>query len=777
MPSAGESEGGPAASPEGRDTGGSKGPLGGPIEGPLGWATASSRSTTEGGAQYSSPARNSTHPASPVGVPRSASERTGVLEGGAPLEVLMGPSMGLPMVHQADLHAASSTQPRVLGGSQGRLSMRGPRGSPHGGPLHVTADSDHGEYVHLTDSDYGSGAEDTDAEGGYGGGSGARGPLWGRRRAPPSSLQRICSRGLERLRIFLCALLRRMLDKMPNYSGFLNQLTNFVFIPVFAAFCIHQYSQGKLSQGLRGQGSGLRSGSLTFSQEELCADGLSRWGLRHHVGCRGRPHISLPDYLQMCLVTQTWTAQVVLSQLGIPVMLLLCRFVLGKTYNAIQHLGAAVIIVGVLVVESPGLLHPSAEDSSNLPFFNLLFLLSILPSSLSYVVKEVAFRGVQMNTSFLQFWVALFQFFVGFALLPLTSLPLLGSGLKVERLGVFLFLHGIGLRPRRRAGVEVLVYILFNLIYNVCAMLVLKHCGATVLFLVMTVRLPLTSMAFYSKLIVGLGLRVWGSGCGLGLALPLSSSAAAAAADSSRSSSGRNSSSSSSSDSSSNSSSSRVLTIIILCCFDQDAHLCRETAQLPRGLRIFLGWREDEEVDRGEEGTLERDITATAEVQAAHVHIKVLASDPSIRNDGYFQSSSSSEQQLAAPGCSSSSVLYVFTAAEVAGLGWVLQAALVTALAAAVAVFWVKRGFKVFFPGRLLPTRIAVVKGGFACGLPTTATAATATAAAAAPGEGWERPFRYIAVHTTVGLLRQLQADPPRGPARVRSRGNSVSVP
>ncbi|CDI80296.1 hypothetical protein, conserved [Eimeria acervulina] len=53
------------------------------------------------------------------------------------------------------------------------------------------------------------------------------------------------------------------------------------------------------------------------------------------------------------------------------------------------------------------------------------------------------------------------------------------------------------------AWVEVAVYIIFNLIYNVCSMLVLKHCGATVLFLIMTVRLPLTSMAFYSKLIVG----------------------------------------------------------------------------------------------------------------------------------------------------------------------------------------------------------------------------------------------------------------------------------
>ena len=52
----------------------------------------------------------------------------------------------------------------------------------------------------------------------------------------------------------------------------------------------------------------------------------------------------------------------------------------------------------------------------------------VQPSSVSYVVKEIAFRGMQMDTSFLQFWVALFQFFIGFAFLPVTSLPLLGRG-------------------------------------------------------------------------------------------------------------------------------------------------------------------------------------------------------------------------------------------------------------------------------------------------------------------------------------------------------------
>ncbi|CDJ42484.1 hypothetical protein, conserved [Eimeria tenella] len=592
--------------------------------GPLCWSSPSPPSTTDVSRRGISPAgANAAHPATQGTT--SAMHRFPADVGGPRADsrgLARGPQGGFaaePYSYEEPTRA-TTPQASVKEDVTSTLNLRGARRGIQGQAVFSQVAADREVYVHLTDAESGSSADEGERTSP---GSRFRGsprgyqgrPRWGRglegwrsrleRMAWWLSLyfnliRRRLALGLRflvfwiktnerqlKVLLYTAGLLvsstgntiafKRMLDKMPNYSGFLNQLTNFVFIPVFAAFCLYQYSVGKLSQEV-----------LSFPKKNFalmgCLDGVC--GIMSVVGG----------------VHTSGTAQVVLSQLGIPVMLILCRFMLGKKYNAIQHLGAAVIIFGVLVVESPGLLHPSKEDSSNIPFFNLLFLLSILPSSLSYVVKEIAFRGVQMNTSFLQFWVALFQFFVGFVLLPLTSLPLLGK--EVVPLGELWnrlldggkcligtdtivppdcgFLTGVPCDSCQGAWIEVFVYVLFNLIYNVCSMLVLKHCGATVLFLVMTVRLPLTSMAFYSPLIVG------------------DSAVPAKATDFF----------------------GLLILLVGLLAFRLGGHKAARRDG------------EDGEDEEGE-GSLDQDITATAEV--AHVHIKVLASDPSIRNDGYFQ--------------------------------------------------------------------------------------------------------------------------------------------
>lgn len=639
MPSPGADAGAPGSSSRDAHSGASTGAP----EGPLSWMSGSPSSVTEGGPLCSTPVED-----------RGAGDSLSVGPPGGPpgkglpvAEGFMGPPggphgdyLGASHEYREGFRFASSV-PRVLRAPKSHLSLRGPgRGTPTAGaPLQASAAAaGRGVYVHLTDAEsYSSGGSDEEDSpavrgprglfrGGPPSGRGAlsRGPLGGFASRVSSLLAvlnacwRLAIRRLTlgfrfllfwakdnerqlKVLLYTATLLisstgntiafKRMVDKMPNYSGFLNQLTNFVFIPIFALFCFYQYSVGKLSQEV-----------LSFPKRNFalmgCLDGVC--GIMAVVGG----------------VHTSGTAQVVLSQLGIPAMLILCRLLLGTKYNVIQHLGAAVIIVGVLVVESSGLLHPSKEDSSNIPIFNLVYLLSVLPSSLSYVVKEIAFRGVQMNTSFLQFWVALFQFFIGFVLLPLTSLPVLGN--EVVPLSQLMprFLNGgnclfgvdsisppdcgpelgVACDSCQGAWVEVVVYVVFNLIYNVCALMVLKHCGATLLFLVMTVRLPLTSMAFYSRLIVG------------------DSAVPAKATD--------------------------FFGLAIL--------LVGLLAFRLGGQKAGRGAEGEGEVEEGDgEGSLERDITAAAE--AAHVHIKVLANDPSVRNDGYFHYFSDEETPTPRP--------------------------------------------------------------------------------------------------------------------------------
>jgi len=47
-----------------------------------------------------------------------------------------------------------------------------------------------------------------------------------------------------------------------------------------------------------------------------------------------------------------------------------------------------------------------------------------------------------------------------------------------------------------RAWIDVCVYILFNLLYNLCTLLVLKYGSATLVFVASSIRLPLVNIAF-----------------------------------------------------------------------------------------------------------------------------------------------------------------------------------------------------------------------------------------------------------------------------------------
>lgn len=51
--------------------------------------------------------------------------------------------------------------------------------------------------------------------------------------------------------------------------------------------------------------------------------------------------------------------------------------------------------------------------------------------------------------------------------------------------------------------IPVFFYLVVNVIYNVFGLLIVKHGGAALSFVISTMRLPLTTVCFYSKAIVG----------------------------------------------------------------------------------------------------------------------------------------------------------------------------------------------------------------------------------------------------------------------------------
>lgn len=285
---------------------------------------------------------------------------------------------------------------------------------------------------------------------------------------------------------------KRMTNAMPNYGWYLTMLSTVIYVPFFAALAgsgVLQTKQELISK---------------FLVMGIC-DGLSGT-----LMVLGGVHTS-------------GTLQVLLSQVVIPFTMVASVSMIGKRYHPLQQVGAAVIVLGIVLAKAGGSSH--SDSSNNELVFNVLFIISIVPSALSSVFKEVAFRGFDgdLDVNVLQFWVASFQVVVNIIAMPIYTLKMLGAQqVPLEQMPgltfggtrcLFYYEDQVvtecdfpGAKPCdhcQHAWVPVMGYLAFNLFFNIFTMLVIKHGSATLSFLVSTLRMPLSSVAFSSPLIMG----------------------------------------------------------------------------------------------------------------------------------------------------------------------------------------------------------------------------------------------------------------------------------
>ena len=227
---------------------------------------------------------------------------------------------------------------------------------------------------------------------------------------------------------------------------------------------------------------------------------------------------------------------VLLQQAAIPISMVISALAfVGVRYDRFQILGAAVVLLGIGVVLSPQLGSTDSEASSGTVLWSLVTVAACVPMCLSSVYKEKALGEQDVGVIFLNGWVAVFQTVMS---LPLaipsawaTHLPL--SELPDNVVDGFSCVRGIGsvgvvqpepglsyddddlfasnpsgydlLNPNvdtRRpddcatAPAYVTLYIIFNLLYNVATILMLKQGGSNVLYLASTVLVPISNVMF-----------------------------------------------------------------------------------------------------------------------------------------------------------------------------------------------------------------------------------------------------------------------------------------
>ena len=177
---------------------------------------------------------------------------------------------------------------------------------------------------------------------------------------------------------------------MHNYANFLNLLTTFVFVPVCFAYIIPAQ----------------RNGTIPKEQIDLPKKPFVIMGGLDSLA--GIMQVFAVTYLPGPLV-------ILLTQSAIPINMVLCKFILGATYNRFQYAGALIVAAGIATV-----LVPSMTGGGDIQWC-IVLILACVPMTLSSVYKEIALGETELDPMFLNGWIAVYQLlFACFLCIPAT---------------------------------------------------------------------------------------------------------------------------------------------------------------------------------------------------------------------------------------------------------------------------------------------------------------------------------------------------------------------
>ncbi len=217
-------------------------------------------------------------------------------------------------------------------------------------------------------------------------------------------------------------------------------------------------------------------------------------------------------FAAMGAVNTSGALQQMLNQTLIPLTMFCGWLFLDKRPGWKEMIGAAIIFGGAGVVLMPQLLPTSSppvttqEDTLGPSAWlaALVYASSNAPKALASVYKEIGFKNLKVNVIYLTQWVSIYQLFWGILLMPLQSLPGMGSdhGMTMQQSidalhnGWECFLHRTPRCKAENAFGLLLAYILVNFSFNLLGLYILKH-GSSVLSAVsFSLILPLTVIAF-----------------------------------------------------------------------------------------------------------------------------------------------------------------------------------------------------------------------------------------------------------------------------------------
>lgn len=200
---------------------------------------------------------------------------------------------------------------------------------------------------------------------------------------------------------------------------------------------------------------------------------------------------------------------ILLGQAAIPVSMAISSVLLKTKYSLYQYVGAVVVSLGLLIVLGPSLSGSAGggADPHTIVFWSVVMIVSCVPMCLSSVYKEKALGEAELDPVYLNGWIAVFQLIMAIPLTvpaamigdpsvpPSHLLENLADGFKCY-LGQNTITDGPHKDDCEKATLYVTTYLLFNVAYNLLIILILKFGSANILWLAMTIMVPLGNVAF-----------------------------------------------------------------------------------------------------------------------------------------------------------------------------------------------------------------------------------------------------------------------------------------
>lgn len=278
---------------------------------------------------------------------------------------------------------------------------------------------------------------------------------------------------------------------MYNYPNYLNLMTTFIYIPVSFAYIIPMARRGVIDEE-----------QMNMSKRPFFVMGLLD-------AIAGIMQIFAATYLDGPLL-------ILLSQAAIPISMVISSYLLKTKYSYMQYVGAIVVACGIVVV-----LSPSISGDGNV-LWSIMMILSTIPMALSSVYKEMALGDQELDPIFLNGWIAVFQFLFSIVLcvpaslaaappVPIPELPEnLWDGMRCY-VGVDSEVcpadqddgSGCVSDNCHMATLFVTLYLIFNIGYNILIILIIKFGSASLLFMALTIMVPLGNIAFTLDFVPG----------------------------------------------------------------------------------------------------------------------------------------------------------------------------------------------------------------------------------------------------------------------------------